>query len=165
MGASTRTIYFTNSAIAWEFDVKEILRPGENEIIILFESALLAGREKLAERYIHSWSTDTHKLPVAGLVAEYDPAADYWPSSPHSPHGNRYDWNNPHWGDAHVWEVWHGKQPFEYYRTCRHRFCSEFGFQSFPEPRTVEKYTTPEERNITSYVMEHHQRSDIGNQT
>jgi beta-mannosidase len=102
---------------------------------------------------------------LAGLVAEYDPAADYWPSSPHSPHGNRYDWNNPHWGDAHVWEVWHGKQPFEYYRTCRHRFCSEFGFQSFPEPRTVEKYTTPEERNITSYVMEHHQRSDIGNQT
>ena len=102
---------------------------------------------------------------LADLVAAYDPGTDYWPSSPHSPQGNRYDWNNPHWGDAHVWEVWHGKQPFEYYRTCRHRFCSEFGFQSFPEPRTVEKVTTPEERNITSYVMEHHQRSDIGNQT
>ncbi len=99
------------------------------------------------------------------LVAAHDPQTDYWPSSPHSPHGNRYDWNNPRYGDAHVWAVWHGKEPFEYYRTCRHRFCSEFGFQSFPEPRTVAAYTTPEERNITSYVMEHHQRSDIGNQT
>ena len=99
------------------------------------------------------------------LVSTHDPQTSYWPSSPHSPHGNRYDWNNPHWGDAHVWEVWHGKQPFEYYRTCRHRFCSEFGFQSFPEPHTVASYTVPEERNITSYVMEHHQRSGIGNQT
>ena len=99
------------------------------------------------------------------LVAEEDPQTDYWPSSPHSPLGNRYDWNNPRWGDAHVWEVWHGKKPFEYYRTCEHRFCSEFGFQSFPEPRMVATYTTAEERNITSYVMEHHQRSGIGNQT
>ncbi|MFN2247349.1 MAG: beta-mannosidase [Candidatus Promineifilaceae bacterium] len=99
------------------------------------------------------------------LVAEENPQTDYWPSSPHSPLGNRYDWNNPRWGDAHVWAVWHGKEPFEYYRTCKHRFCSEFGFQSFPEPRMVATYTEAEERNITSYVMEHHQRSGIGNQT
>jgi beta-mannosidase len=99
------------------------------------------------------------------LVAEEDPQTDYWPGSPHSPQGNRYDWNNPRWGDAHIWAVWHDKEPFEYYRTCKHRFCSEFGFQSFPEPRTVETYTETEERNITSYVMEHHQRSGIGNQT
>ena len=99
------------------------------------------------------------------LVSDLDPQTSYWPGSPHSPHGNRYDWNNPKWGDAHVWEVWHGKQPFEYYRTCKHRFCSEFGFQSFPEPQTVKSYTVPEEHNITSYVMEHHQRSGIGNQT
>jgi beta-mannosidase len=99
------------------------------------------------------------------LVAAHDPSTDYWPSSPHSPYGNRYDWNNPRWGDAHIWDVWHGKQPFEYYRTCAHRFCSEFGFQSFPDPSTVARYTVPEERNITSYVMEHHQRSGIGNQT
>jgi beta-mannosidase len=46
-----------------------------------------------------------------------------------------------------------------------HRFASEFGFQSFPEPRTVYGYTEPSDRNITSYVMEHHQRSGIGNTT
>ncbi|MCI0394059.1 MAG: hypothetical protein L0332_22845 [Chloroflexi bacterium] len=99
------------------------------------------------------------------LVAQLDPERDYWPSSPHSPLGNRLEWNNPQWGDAHIWDVWHGRQPFEFYRTCRHRFNSEFGFQSFPEPRTVYGFTEPADRNITSPVMEHHQRSGIGNQT
>ena len=46
-----------------------------------------------------------------------------------------------------------------------HRFSSEFGFQSFPEPRTVYDYTELQDRNITSYVMERHQRSGIGNTT
>ena len=66
-------------------------------------------------------------------------------------------------GDAHLWDVWHGRKPFEWYRTCTHRFNSEFGFQSFPEPRTVAGYTEPRDRNVTTYVMEHHQRSGIGN--
>jgi beta-mannosidase len=99
------------------------------------------------------------------IVARLDPKRDYWPSSPHSPRGDRHDFNNPNWGDAHIWDVWHGKRPFEFYRTCFHRFNSEFGFQSFPEPRTVATFTAPADRNITSYVMEHHQRSGIGNQT
>lgn len=99
------------------------------------------------------------------LVAQHDPQRDYWPGSPHSPHGERANSNDPRWGDAHLWSVWHGKEPFEWYRTCEHRFNSEFGFQSFPEPRTVYAFTRPEDRNLTSYVMEHHQRSGIGNQT
>lgn len=96
------------------------------------------------------------------LKAE-DPDRDYWPCSPHSPHGDRHDHANPKWGDAHLWAVWHGRQPFEWYRTCEHRFNSEFGFQSFPEPRTVKSYTAPQDRNITTRVMEFHQRSGIGN--
>ena len=91
-----------------------------------------------------------------------DPQRDYWPGSPHTP-SNRKDFNNPDEGDAHLWAVWHGRQPFEWYRTCEHRFNSEFGFQSFPEPKTVAGFTLPQDRNVTSYVMEHHQRSGIGN--
>ncbi len=98
-------------------------------------------------------------------VNRVDPDGNYWPCSPHSPHGDRTDFNEPRWGDAHLWQVWHGRQPFEWYRTAMHRFASEFGFQSFPEPRTVYGYTEPSDRNITSYVMEHHQRSGIGNTT
>jgi beta-mannosidase len=98
-------------------------------------------------------------------VRALDPDRSYWPGSPHSPRGDRHDHSNPNWGDAHLWDVWHGKKPFEWYRTCEHRFASEFGFQSFPEPKTVCHYTAPEDYNITSYVMEHHQRSGIGNAT
>jgi beta-mannosidase len=97
------------------------------------------------------------------VVKELDPDRDYWPSSAHSPCGDRADANNPTCGDAHLWSVWHGRQPFEWYRTCEHRFNSEFGFQSFPEPRTVYAVTDPQDRNVTSYMMEHHQRSGIGN--
>ena len=39
--------------------------------------------------------------------------------------------------------------PFEWYRTAFHRFCSEYGFQSFPEPKTVRGYTNGDDRNIT----------------
>ena len=97
------------------------------------------------------------------VVKQYDPDGSYWPSSPHSPQGERKDWMNPTCGDAHLWEVWHGRKPFEWYRGCEHRFNSEFGFQSFPEPEVVNSYTIPEDRNITSYIMEWHQRSQIGN--
>ncbi|MGI6368309.1 MAG: beta-mannosidase [Anaerolineae bacterium] len=102
---------------------------------------------------------------LAEIVARLDPQTAYWPSSPHTPCGDRRDFNNPDCGDAHLWSVWHGKMPFEWYRTCEHRFNSEFGFQSFPEPRTTHSYTRPGDRNITSAVMEHHQRSGIGNTT
>ncbi len=99
------------------------------------------------------------------VVHTLDPERAYWPCSPHTPVGERTYWMSPDSGDAHLWAVWHGKEPFEWYRTCFHRFASEFGFQSFPEPATVSTFTEPEDRNITSYVMEHHQRSGIGNST
>ena len=100
---------------------------------------------------------------LPNIVRELAPEHAYWPSSGHSPVGDRKDPNNPRCGDAHLWEVWHGRQPFEWYRTCEHRFNSEFGFQSFPEPAVVAGYTLPEDRNVTSFIMEHHQRSGIGN--
>jgi beta-mannosidase len=100
---------------------------------------------------------------LAGIVSRLDPDRAYWPSSAHSPRGDRLDSQNPSWGDAHLWKVWHGRAPFEWYRSCEHRFNSEFGFQSFCEPAVVAGYTRPEDRNITSYIMEWHQRSKIGN--
>lgn len=105
---------------------------------------------------------------IPSVLKRFDPARPYIPSSEHTPAKFGDRWNNPGdptCGDAHLWAVWHGRQPFEWYRGAYHRFCSEFGFQSFPEPETVYGYTDPEERNVTSYVMELHQRSGIGNQT
>lgn len=102
---------------------------------------------------------------LPSLVKELDPQASYWPGSPHSPTGDRELWENQTCGDTHLWAVWHGKQPFEWYRDRQDRFCSEFGFQSFPQPSSINEMTIPADRNITSYIMEHYQRSPIGNST
>ncbi|MFP3937748.1 MAG: glycoside hydrolase family 2 protein [Phycisphaerae bacterium] len=100
---------------------------------------------------------------LPNICRKLDPEQAYWPSSAHSPRGDRHRHSDPRWGDAHLWAVWHGRQPFEWYRGAFHRFCSEFGFQSFPQPRTTRKFTEKRDRNVTSPVMEHHQRSGIGN--
>lgn len=97
------------------------------------------------------------------VVRAHDPSTTYWPSSPHTPGRNRKDSNDPNSGDAHLWSVWHGRKPFEWYRTCTHRFNSEFGFQSFPEPATLRDVVEQDQMNVTSYVMEYRQRSGIGN--
>ena len=135
--------------------------------------ALWCGNNELEQGLVHDTWTDRAMswadygklfddlLPT--LVAELDPDTDYWPSSPHTPYEDRRAWNDPRWGDAHIWDVWHGMEPFEFYDTCFHRFNSEFGFQSFPEPMTVRRYAEPDDANITSYIMEHHQRSPNGN--
>ena len=100
---------------------------------------------------------------IPSLVEELDSETPYWPGSPHTPNGDRKNFNDPTCGDAHLWDVWHAKMPFEWYRTTEHRFVSEFGFQSFPEPKTVDSYTIEEDKSVTSYIMEHHQRTSIGN--
>lgn len=94
--------------------------------------------------------------------AAYAPQLPYWPSSPSS--GGSFD--NPNGydrGDVHCWDVWHGLKPFEEYRSKYPRFCSEFGFESFPCLKTVESYTLPGDRNIFSRVMESHQKCVGGN--
>lgn len=97
------------------------------------------------------------------IVAKHDPQRQYWPSSPHTPAGDRTVHNCPNSGDAHLWGVWHGMEPFEWFHQAKHRFVSEFGFQSFPEPATVDSYTNKQDHNIASLVMDHHQRSIRGN--
>jgi beta-mannosidase len=66
-------------------------------------------------------------------------------------------------GDVHYWGVWHGKEPFEEFAKKIGRFMSEYGFQSFPEFKTVQSYTLPEDYSIESEVMASHQRSGVGN--
>ncbi len=99
-------------------------------------------------------------LPKA--VEESDHATFFWPSSPSS--GGCFD--NPideNRGDTHYWDVWHGLKPFEDYRNYYFRFCSEFGFQSFPSIKTVNTFTEEEDRNIFSRVMESHQKNAAAN--
>lgn len=79
-----------------------------------------------------------HILPDA--VAANDPGRSYWDSSPSAGMGIPSDLAN---GDDHYWGVWWGKDPFKMYATYISRFMSEYGFQSFPEMKTVKQYAFP----------------------
>jgi len=71
-----------------------------------------------------------------------------------------YVTGSPDCGDVHFWDVWHGGKPFEAYRGI-HGFISEFGFQSFPVPATVDAFTAPEDRtDVYSKMFKHHERSN-----
>jgi beta-mannosidase len=87
----------------------------------------------------------------------------YWPSSPSNGNLDGRDPDDPNRGDVHYWKVWHWDRDFNDYLTVKPRFASEFGFQSFPEPRTLDAVVPPDQRNPSSWVMEHHQRSPKGN--
>ena len=110
-----------------------------------------------------------HILPDA--VAAHDPQRFYWPSSPLAAWDGRDEvrhadlGTSKQSGDIHYWGVWWGEKPFSSYRTNVGRFMSEYGFQSFPEFKTVQAYAAPGDYDIMSEVMQAHQRSYIGNKT
>jgi beta-mannosidase len=91
-----------------------------------------------------------------------DPDHSYWPSSPSSD-TPFIDPNGQHRGDAHYWDVWHGGKPFSAYRNQYPRFMSEFGFQALPPLATIGTYVEKAEWNMTSYIMEQHQKNANGN--
>jgi beta-mannosidase len=136
--------------------------------------ALWCGNNEMEWGWV-SWGWDTppnaalkkaydrffHRL-LPEWCAEYDPDHPYWPSSPSS--GDPFqDPNAQEKGDAHYWDVWHGRRPFTAYRDQYPRFMSEFGFQSLPPLETIATYANQADWNMTSYIMEHHQRSGSGN--
>ncbi|MCR5273438.1 MAG: glycoside hydrolase family 2 protein [Lachnospiraceae bacterium] len=100
---------------------------------------------------------------IKNKVKELAPQTFYWPSSPSS--GGSFDKpTDNERGDQHYWEVWHGNKPFSEYRKYLFRYCSEFGFQSFPAEKTVDTFTdNPKDKNIFSYIMERHQRNGFAN--
>jgi beta-mannosidase len=96
------------------------------------------------------------------VVARLDAETPYWPSSPSAD----YEALSDHYqsGDQHDWSVWHGRVPFSEYEKHHWRFVTEYGFQSFPEMRTVESFTQPEDRTgIFTPMMLAHQKNNEGN--
>jgi beta-mannosidase len=106
------------------------------------------------DRFFH------HTLPV--WVQAEDPDHAYWPSSPSS-NTPFVDPNSQQQGDSHYWDVWHGRKPFSAYRQQYPRFMSEFGFQALPPLSTIRTFADESEWNMTSYIMEQHQKNASGN--
>jgi len=99
---------------------------------------------------------------LASAVERFAPETPYWPSSPSADYEDTSE--NHQSGDMHNWSVWHGMLPFRDYEKSIPRFMTEYGFQSFPEMRTVESFTLPEDRTgILTPVMLAHQKNTSGN--
>lgn len=114
------------------------------------------------DRYLAMYDRLNHTLE--SIVEEEGVDVPWWPSSPCVGPLNFGDsWHDDTSGDMHFWDVWHSAKDFEHYRTVQPRFCSEFGFQSFPSPAVIETFTEPQDRNVSSAVMDVHQRNEGGN--
>ena len=99
------------------------------------------------------------------VCREEAPDIFYWPSSPSSG-GGFDDPNDLNRGDVHDWSVWHGRRPFSDFTQRYPRFCSEFGFESFPCMDTLKSFVHEDrEMNPFSQVMESHQKCHSGNAT
>ena len=99
------------------------------------------------------------------LVAKYDPQRTYWPSSPCCGPGDFGNaWKEDSKGDMHNWDVWHENQPFAKYYEYHPRFCSEFGFQSFPSLEIAETFASKEQILSRGPDFEWHQKNNGGNE-
>lgn len=114
---------------------------GNNEVDGIVTAFGLMGRVQYDQLF--------HDL-IGGIVTGEYPAAQYVGGSPEA-------------GDEHNWWVWHIGADFEKYRESL-GWMTEFGFQSFPVPATVDAYTTPADRDsVKSGVMVFHQNNKNGN--
>lgn len=133
---------------------------GDNELI----GALGWFDESRKDRDRYLVNYDRLNRTIETRLLSLLPDANWWPSSP-SPGPMSFGdaWHDDAAGDMHFWSVWHEGREFDHYRDVRPRFCSEFGFQSYPSLSVIEGFAAPEDWNIAAPVMESHQKNAGGN--
>ncbi len=115
------------------------------------------------DRYLVDYDRLNHGV-IERVVKECDPTRTWWPSSPCSGPNNFGDnWHDDSEGDMHFWSVWHEKKDMEAYLSIQPRFVSEFGYESLTSFEGIKEFCDEENLNLTSPVMEWHQRSPGGN--
>ena len=133
---------------------------GDNELVGALDwwASTRANRDRYLANYVRL------NAVLEDAVRRDSPDVPWWPSSPaKGPLDYGDGWKNDAAGDMHFWDVWHEAKPFTAYHGVRPRFCSEFGFQSLPSMPVVETFARPAERNVSSAVMDVHQRNVGGN--
>jgi beta-mannosidase len=133
---------------------------GDNELI----GALTWFPETRANRDLYLVGYDRLNRTIETALKAAVPGAVWWPSSP-SPGPMDFGdaWHDDSKGDMHFWSVWHEGRDFDHYRDVSPRFCSEFGFQSYPSLDVIRKFADPKDFNIAAPVMESHQKNAGGN--
>ena len=104
---------------------------------------------------------------IPRLLRKLDPerAPFYHPSSPSSG-GGFADPSSNKAGDMHYWAVWHNFKPIEDFRRNYYRFCSEYGFESVPDIKTVLTFADEDrgDLDLCGNVMQAHQKCLLGNE-
>jgi beta-mannosidase len=133
---------------------------GDNELI----GALTWYPESRANRDRYLVGYDRLNRTIEAALKAAVPHALWWPSSP-SPGPMDFGdaWHDDSKGDMHFWSVWHEGRDFDHYRDVAPRFCSEFGFQSYPSMDVIRRFADPADFNIAAPVMEAHQKNAGGN--
>jgi beta-mannosidase len=133
---------------------------GDNELI----GALTWYEESRKNRDRYLVSYDRLNRTIETALKKAAPRANWWPSSP-SPGPMSFGdaWHDDSSGDMHFWSVWHEGRDFDHYRDVSPRFCSEFGFQSYPSMDVIRRFAHPSNFNIAAPVMEAHQKNAGGN--
>lgn len=133
---------------------------GDNELI----GALTWFPESRKDRDRYLVNYDRLNRSVEAALHSVLPGANWWPSSP-SPGPLAFGdaWHDDSSGDMHFWSVWHEGKDFDHYRDVSPRFCSEFGFQSYPSLSAIRRFTDEADWNIAAPVMESHQKNPGGN--
>ena len=135
---------------------------GNNEMETAWLSwgGVISQPESLKRDYLEQF-----EVLLKDIAAQEAPDTFYWPSSPSSG-GGFDDPNSLDRGDVHDWSVWHGRRPFSDFTERYPRFCSEFGFESFPAMETLRSFIhNDRDMNPFSRVMESHQKCHSGNAT
>ncbi len=104
----------------------------------------------------------TFRELIPRLINELDGTRSYIHGSPY----NGTSWGKPEGfasSDAHDWALWYGHLPFEGMADRLPRFASEFGFQSFPEMKTIRSFAPEDQWSLESEVMTIHQKASTGN--
>ena len=102
---------------------------------------------------------------IPSIVKAKDPDTFYWPSSP-STGGGFVNPSGNDGGDMHYWDVWHCFKPIEAFRETLYRFCSEYGFESLPDMKTIRTFAEESKGDfdLTGPVMEAHQKCNRGSE-
>jgi beta-mannosidase len=137
-----------------------VLWCGDNELI----GALTWFPETRANRDLYLVGYDRLNRAIETALKSAVPHAVWWPSSP-SPGPMDFGdaWHDDSKGDMHFWSVWHEGRDFDHYRDVSPRFCSEFGFQSYPSMDVIRRFAHEGDFNIAAPVMESHQKNAGGN--
>ncbi|MGY0075158.1 glycoside hydrolase family 2 protein [Vibrio proteolyticus] len=113
------------------------------------------------EKYLINY--DRLNRMLEETVTRCDPSRRFWASSPCNGELDFGDaWHDDNKGDMHFWDVWHSGKSFSAYREVSPRFCSEFGYQSWPSLPEVKQFLPDEAHNITAQAFEHHQKNARG---